>query len=41
VAALKKHGVIAEYLVKDNEGHGFNSQNNLFDFYETMGGKFR
>lgn len=36
VAALKKRGVEVEYMVKDNEGHGFRNQNNRFDFYGAM-----
>ncbi len=36
VEALRKRGVEVEYIVKDNEGHGFYNQNNLFDFYGTM-----
>ncbi len=36
VAALKKRGVVVEYMVKDDEGHGFNNQDNQIDFFETM-----
>jgi dipeptidyl aminopeptidase/acylaminoacyl peptidase len=36
VAALKKRGVYVEYMVKDDEGHGFSNQNNQYDFYEAM-----
>ena len=36
VEALKKRGVEVEYLVKDNEGHGFHNQENRFDFYRAM-----
>ena len=36
VAALKKHGVPVEYIVKDNEGHGFHNEENRFEFYEAM-----
>lgn len=36
VAALKKRGIEVEYMVKDNEGHGFRNQNNRFDFYGAM-----
>lgn len=36
VAALKKRGVEVEYLVKDNEGHGFSNEENRFAFYEAM-----
>lgn len=36
VAALKKRGVDVDYLVKDNEGHGFHNDENKFEFYERM-----
>ncbi|MEO7253599.1 MAG: S9 family peptidase [Casimicrobium sp.] len=36
VAALKKRGVEVDYMVKDNEGHGFRNQENQFEFYEAM-----
>jgi dipeptidyl aminopeptidase/acylaminoacyl peptidase len=36
VAALKKRGVEVEYMVKDNEGHGFRNEENRFEFYEAM-----
>lgn len=36
VAALKKHGIPVEYMVKDNEGHGFHNEENRFEFYEAM-----
>ena len=36
VAALNKHGVEVEYIVKDNEGHGFHNEENRFEFYEAM-----
>ena len=36
VAALKKKGVVVEYMVKDNEGHGFHNEENRFDFYRAM-----
>ncbi|MFN8256301.1 MAG: S9 family peptidase [Bacteroidales bacterium] len=36
VAALKKRGIEVEYMVKNNEGHGFLNQNNQFDFYSAM-----
>jgi dipeptidyl aminopeptidase/acylaminoacyl peptidase len=36
VAALQKHGVPVEYIVKDNEGHGFHNEENRFEFYEAM-----
>lgn len=40
VAALKKRGVKVEYMVKDNEGHGFHNEENRFDFYGAMEGFF-
>jgi dipeptidyl aminopeptidase/acylaminoacyl peptidase len=36
VDALRKRGLTVEYLVKDNEGHGFYNQENRFDFYGAM-----
>jgi len=36
VEAMKKQGVEVEYLVKDNEGHGFRNEENRFDFYGSM-----
>ena len=36
VEALKKRGVVVEYMVKDNEGHGFRNEENRFEFYEAM-----
>lgn len=36
VEALKKRGVYVEYMVKNNEGHGFYNQDNQFDFYGAM-----
>jgi dipeptidyl aminopeptidase/acylaminoacyl peptidase len=36
VTALKKHGIPVEYLVKENEGHGFHNEENRFEFYEAM-----
>jgi dipeptidyl aminopeptidase/acylaminoacyl peptidase len=36
VAALKARGVDVEYLVKDNEGHGFHNEENRFEFYRAM-----
>lgn len=37
VAALKARGVEVEYMVKDNEGHGFHNEENRFEFYDAMG----
>ncbi|NTV84945.1 MAG: S9 family peptidase, partial [Bacteroidales bacterium] len=36
VEALKARNIIVEYMVKDNEGHGFYNQENRFDFYRAM-----
>ena len=36
VEALKKRGVEVEYMVKENEGHGFSNEENKFDFYHAM-----
>ena len=36
VEALKKRGIVVEYMVKDNEGHGFHNEENRFDFYRAM-----
>ena len=36
VEALTRHGVEVEYMVKENEGHGFHNEENRFDFYRAM-----
>lgn len=36
VEAMRNRGLEVEYMVKDNEGHGFRNQENRFDFYEAM-----
>ncbi|KJR40141.1 peptidase S9 prolyl oligopeptidase active site domain-containing protein [Candidatus Magnetoovum chiemensis] len=36
VDALRKRGIAVEYIVKDNEGHGFINEENRFDFYSAM-----
>jgi len=36
VEALKKRGVDVEYMVKENEGHGFSNEENQFAFYKAM-----
>lgn len=36
VAALKKKGIDVPYIVKDNEGHGFQNEENRFEFYRAM-----
>lgn len=40
VEALKKRGVEVEYMVKDDEGHGFANEKNQIDFYKAMEGFF-
>lgn len=36
VKALRDRGVEVEYMVKDNEGHGFSNEENQFEFYRAM-----
>jgi dipeptidyl aminopeptidase/acylaminoacyl peptidase len=36
VEALKKRNIDVEYMVKDNEGHGFHNEENKFEFYNAM-----
>tara|TARA_B100000767_G_scaffold94592_1_gene90943 strand:+ start:4389 stop:6314 length:1926 start_codon:yes stop_codon:yes gene_type:complete len=36
VKAMKEKGIEVEYLVKEDEGHGFRNEENKFDFYRTM-----
>jgi dipeptidyl aminopeptidase/acylaminoacyl peptidase len=36
VEALRKRGIDVEYMVKENEGHGFRNEENRFDFYRSM-----
>jgi len=36
VEALRKRGVEVQYMVKENEGHGFHNDENKFEFYEAM-----
>ena len=36
VEALRKRGIEVEYMVKENEGHGFHNEENRFDFYGAM-----
>ncbi len=36
VNALKERNIAVEYMVKDNEGHGFRNEENRFDFYRAM-----
>ena len=36
VEVLRKRGIDAQYMVKDDEGHGFRNEENRFDFYRAM-----
>ena len=36
IEALRARGVEVDYMVKDNEGHGFHNEENRFDFYRAM-----
>ena len=36
VEALRQRGITVEYMVKDNECHGFHNQENRFDFYRAV-----
>lgn len=36
VEALRARGVDVEYMLKENEGHGFANEENRFDFYRAM-----
>jgi len=36
VAALRERGIEVEYMLKDNEGHGFQNEENNFDFFRAM-----
>lgn len=36
VKALEERGIDVEYMVKDDEGHGFRNEENRFDFYRAM-----
>lgn len=36
VEALKARGIEVQYMVKDNEGHGFHNEENRFEFYAAM-----
>ncbi|NLB82644.1 MAG: prolyl oligopeptidase family serine peptidase, partial [Synergistaceae bacterium] len=40
VEALRKRDVDVEYMVKENEGHGFRNEENRFEFYRAMEGFF-
>src|SRR5512140_2257372 len=36
VDALKARGIEVQYIVKENEGHGFMNEENRFDSYQAM-----
>lgn len=36
VEAMKARGIEVQYMVKDDEGHGFRNQENKYDFYRAM-----
>ena len=36
VEALRSRGVEVEYIVKDDEGHGFQKEENRFEFYRAL-----
>jgi len=36
VEALRRREVEVVYVVKENEGHGFQNEENRFEFYEIM-----
>lgn len=36
VEAIEKNGVMVQYMLKENEGHGFRNEENRFDFYNAM-----
>ena len=36
VKALEDRGIEVEYMVKEDEGHGFYNEENRFDFYRAM-----
>lgn len=36
VEAMKQRGVEVQYMVKEDEGHGFHNEENRFDFYRAM-----
>ncbi|MFF5995018.1 S9 family peptidase [Lysinibacillus sp. KU-BSD001] len=36
VEALRKRGVEVQYMLKDNEGHGFTNEENRIEFYNAM-----
>jgi dipeptidyl aminopeptidase/acylaminoacyl peptidase len=36
VEALRQKGINVQYMLKENEGHGFRNEENRFDFYRAM-----
>ena len=36
VEALLENGINVEYMLKEDEGHGFRNQENQFEFYNAM-----
>jgi len=38
VTALRERGVSVDYMVKEDEGHGFQNEENRFEFYRAMEG---
>ena len=36
VKAIEENGVMVQYMLKENEGHGFRNEENRFDFYNAM-----
>ena len=36
VEALRRRGVEVQYMVKEDEGHGFHNEENRFEFYRAM-----
>ena len=36
VEALKKRGIDVQYLVKENEGHGFHNEENRLEFFQSI-----
>ena len=36
VEALQKRGIDVEYMLKENEGHGFQNEENRIEFYHAM-----
>ena len=36
VSALRDRGLPVDYMVKDDEGHGFHNEENQFDFYRAL-----